>query len=155
MNKKEHRVMTAKFKATALVLALGMMSGGCSLLAEYRTLHRETVTNDRGHVVGHREVLRYNGSDERVLRVSLYTPRLNDAGMVIGYEERTRSGAIIRDLQGNHIGNRFRDLRSRGTNPDSMGVTVVFSAPARERVSLAASPESREALRLAAARPAR
>ena len=147
--------MTTKSAAAVLVLALGLASGGCSLLSEYRTVHKEGVTNERGHLVGHREVLRYNGSDERVLRVSLYTPRLNDDGAVIGYEERTRSGGIIRDLQGNHIGNRFKDLRSRGTNPDSAGVTVVFNAPAREHVSLAARPESQETLRVAAARPLR
>ncbi|MBI4088601.1 hypothetical protein HY415_00730 [Candidatus Kaiserbacteria bacterium] len=120
------------------VLAFGLASGGCSLLAEYRVIDEVALVNDRGHVVGHREVLRYNGSDERVLRVSLYTPRLSDEGTVIGYEERTRNGAIIRDLAGTPVGNRFKDLRSRGTNPDSTGVTVVFVAPPRERVSLAA-----------------
>ena len=124
-----------------LVLVASFAVSGCSLLAEYRPVDAkkgpELVVNERGHVVGHREVLRLNGSDERVLRVSLYTPRLNDDGRVVGYEERTRSGAIIRDLQGSHIGNRFKDLRSRGTNPDSTGVTVVFNAPAREHVSLA------------------
>lgn len=148
--------MTTKSIATALVLAFGFASGGCSLLSEYRTIDKVALTNDRGHIVGHREVLRYNGSDERIMRVALYTPRLNDQGMVVGYEERTRSGAVIRDLNGNHIGNRFKDLRSRGTNPDSTGVTVVFSAPERARVSLAAArTEFQEAIRLAAAKPVR
>ena len=123
-----------------LVLAFSFASGGCSLFTEYRVVgQQEKIVNERGHVVGHREVLRYNGSDERIIRVAQYIPRMNDAGAVIGYEERTRSGAIIRDLAGNHIGNRFKDLRSRGTNPGNAGVTVVFNAaPERERASLAA-----------------
>lgn len=129
-----------KFLRLLVLAAFGLASGGCSLLAEYRPMgDKELVINKRGHVVGHRQVVRHDGS-EPMLRVTLYTPRLNDDGKVIGYEERTRSGAVIRDLAGNHIGNRFSDLRSRGTNPGNTGITVVFGpAEPRERISLAAA----------------
>lgn len=117
----------------SLVLAaFGLASGGCSLLGEYRPVgSREAVVNDRGHVVGHREIVRLKGSDERAVRVTLYAPRLNDDGAVVGYEEASRRGAVLLDLQGRRIGNRFVDSRSQGTNPGNRGITIVF-VPARQ-----------------------
>ncbi len=58
----------------------------------------------------------------------MFTPLRDSAGDVIGYEEETRGGALIRDLQGRLVGNRFSDLRSRNTNMRSKGVTIVIGS---------------------------
>ena len=67
-------------------------------------------------------------SGEVVAQVNMFTPLRDSAGDVIGYEEETRDGAIIRDLNGRAIGNRFADLRSRSTNTRSRGITIVIGS---------------------------
>lgn len=116
--------------SVALALGLGFGASGCSLLSEYRSVDRESIRNPQGHVVGKKETLRYNGTGEELTRIALYTPWRNQDGQIVGYEERTRGGSIIRDLKGNVIGGRWKDLRSRGTNARSEGLTLVFAAPA-------------------------
>lgn len=125
-NVKQAMAVTAR---VALVLGLGFAAGGCSLLSEYRAMDREAIRNPEGHVVGQKEVLQYRGTGEELTRIALYTPWRSQDGTIVGYEERTRSGSVIRDLQGKVIGSRWKDLRSRATNR-SEGVSVVFSAPA-------------------------
>jgi hypothetical protein len=112
-----------------LLLGLGFGAGGCSLLSEYRSVEQEPIRNPQGHVVGKRETLRYNGTGEELTRFALYEPWRNQDGKVVGYEERTRGGSIIRDLKGNVIGGRWKDLRSRGTNARSRGLVLVFVVP--------------------------
>jgi hypothetical protein len=55
-------------------------------------------------------------------------PRLNEKGDVVGYEEPTPPrGTVLRGLDGRRVGLRYRDLRSRGTNPGGEGFTVIIS----------------------------
>jgi hypothetical protein len=116
----------------ALVLGLGIAAGGCSLLSEYRMMDREAIRNPDGHVVGQKEILKYRGTGEELTRIALFTPWRDSDGRIVGYEERTRSGSVIRDLHGNVIGARWKDLRSRATNRNE-GVAVVFATPAMRR----------------------
>lgn len=111
----------------ALVLALGFAAGGCSLLSDFRAMNRAPIHNPEGHVVGQKEVLQYRGTGEELTRIALYTPWRNLDGQIVGYEEQTRSGSVIRDLKGNVIGARWKDLRSRATNRNE-GISVVFAA---------------------------
>jgi hypothetical protein len=59
---------------------------------------------------------------------------------LVGYEEQSRGGAIIRDTYGRAIGARFADLRSRGTNAKNRGLTIVFR-PADAQVVAIAQPK--------------
>ena len=113
----------------AVVAGLGYIASGCSLLSEYRAIDRAAIRNPEGHVVGQKETLKYRGTGEEMTRIAIYTPWRGQDGQIAGYEERTSSGSVIRDLQGNVIGSRWRDLRSRGTNRNE-GFAVVMSAPA-------------------------
>ena len=54
------------------------------------------------------------------LRVVLTRPMRSESGEIIGYEEQSRGGAIIRDINGRSIGSKFTDLRSRKS------LTIVF-----------------------------
>jgi hypothetical protein len=116
----------------ALIAGLAYIAGGCSLLSEYRAVDTSAIRNPDGHVVGQKETLKYRGTGEEMTRIALYTPWRNQDGKIAGYEERTGSGSVIRDLQGNVIGSRWKDLRSRGTNR-SEGIAVVFSTPASRK----------------------
>jgi len=96
-----------------LVVAAGLAAGGCTTLTDYGSGRKEAVRNDQGYVIGHKELLRNEQTGEVIAQVSLYTPVLDNAGALIGYEEQARGGSIIRDLEGRSIGGRFSDLRSR------------------------------------------
>ena len=78
--------------------------------------------NDKGHVVGERESLRNARTGETIQRVELYVMLLNSEGQLIGYEQLLKSGSIVRDSEGNPIGARYIDLRSR--NP--AGVLILY-----------------------------
>ncbi len=56
----------------------------------------------------------------------LYSPRVNERGETVGYEERIVGGAVLRNLDGRAIGERWVDMRSRGSNPASGGLAIVF-----------------------------
>src|SRR5512144_1760361 len=88
-------------------------AGGCSTMSDYGSVRKESVRNEQGHLIGYREVLRNNETGEVIAQVQLFTPRFNEEGVLVGYEERAKGGAIIRDLDGQLIGGRFNDLRSR------------------------------------------
>jgi hypothetical protein len=127
------------------VVVLGLAAGGCSSLPELRTVSRQLLTNEQGHVVGHRELVRHAGSDRTAVRVARYTPRLDEQGRVIGYEEPTAGGgAYLRDLQGKRVGVRHVDLRSYATNPHSPGLTIVLRPREPERLTLVTRPEARQ-----------
>ncbi len=128
---RERKRIFARRAALAVACALG--AGGCSLLSEYRLADREPIRNREGHVVGHKETLHDRGRGETLARISLYTPWRNLEGEIVGYEERTRGGSVIRDLHGNVIGGRWKDLRSRATNPHNEGIAVVFRPPVPRR----------------------
>ena len=110
----------------ALVAGLGL--GGCATTDEFGSAGRQALRNGQGHVVGYKDILRNKKSGEVVAQVHMFVPLRDNAGDLIGYEEETRDGAIVRDLQGRAIGNRFVDLRSRSTNARSRGVTIVIGS---------------------------
>jgi YD repeat-containing protein len=114
-------MLTRKLLAAAL-LALA----GCATTADYTTVRREQFRNDEGKVVGHRELLRNKATGELVHKVELYDTLLDSEGKVIGYEQRTKTGAVAYDADGRPIGTRIVDLRSRGTNPASRGVVFMY-----------------------------
>ena len=109
-----------------LVIVASLAIGGCSTLSEYGAVRKESVRNEQGHVIGHKQLLRHERSGEIIVQVALFTPLRGDKGELVGYEESTRGGTIIRDLDGRAIGGRFTDLRSRGTNTQSKGLMIVF-----------------------------
>jgi len=74
----------------------------------------QRITNEQGHVIGHRQ------GDV----VTYYKPRVDEKGAVIGYEERVPDGTVIRSLDGRKIGVRYSDLRSRNTNSNREGISV-------------------------------
>ena len=39
-------------------------------------------------------------------------------------------GVVLRDVNGRRVGVRYNDLRSKGTNPNNDGVTVIITKPA-------------------------
>ncbi|HTP62078.1 MAG TPA: hypothetical protein VMJ14_08340 [Burkholderiales bacterium] len=82
-------------------------------MSDYGSVRRESVRNEQGVVVGYKEMLRNERTGEVIAQVQLFTPMLDAAGEIVGYEEQTKNGAIIRDLEGRSIGGRFTDLRSR------------------------------------------
>jgi hypothetical protein len=120
--------------ARTLILAAAVALGGCSTLSDFGPisksgpLTRKAVKNDQGHVVGYKQMLRNPDTGEVVAQVNLYTPIIGDSGAIVGYEEPSRGGAIIRDLAGHSIGGRFSDLRGRSVNTNSKGYTLVVRA---------------------------
>jgi len=112
--------MTTKALILAASCAALLAMGGCSTLSDYGSVRKESVRNEQGHLVGYREVLRNERTGEVIAQVQLFTPMYNDSGALVGYEERAKGGAIIRDLDGQLIGGRFSDLRSR------KGLTIVM-----------------------------
>jgi hypothetical protein len=104
----------------ALVLA------GCTSV-DYHYVSSQPVTNEKGHVIGQKELLSDARTGELVERVTLFNPRLDARGIVIGYEEPMPSGTVLRGLDGKRVGVRYMDLRSRGTNPRSEPVTVIVT----------------------------
>jgi len=110
-------------KKTTLVLALSLAVFGCST-PEFKSVSTHALKNERGHVIGHKEVLRDVRSGQDVEQITLYIPRIGERGEIVGYEEPITGGAILRDLDGRRTGARYVDLRSRGTNPYSEGLTI-------------------------------
>jgi len=118
---------------TALLAAFVVAGAGCSTIeSDYRRVGMQPLKNAQGHVIGHKEVLRANG--ERVTRIALYVPRVED-GKVVGYEERIRGGTVLRSLDGRRMGGRFVDLRSQGTNPGNKGLMIIVHAKPAEVVA--------------------
>ncbi len=107
-------------------------------MMEYKPLGKETLKNSQGHVIGYRERLCDCAAGEELDRVVLFTPRLTEAGNVIGYEEKIKHGEVLWNLRGKRIGSRYVDLRSRGTNARHAGLTIVFRSSAEaERLAVA------------------
>jgi len=127
--------------ARAWIIAACLTLGGCSTMSDFGTsLRKESLRNDQGHVIGYKNMLRNEQTGEVLARVQLYTPMRSESGEIYGYEEQARDGSIIRDLEGRSIGGRFSDLRSRGTNAKSRGLTIVFR-PADTPQVAAAQPK--------------
>ena len=112
----------------ALLVGACLALGGCTTLTDFGvSVRKESLTNEQGHVVGYKELLRNSQTGEVIAQVAMYTPVFGSGGELMGYEEHTKDGnAIIRDINGRAIGSRFSDLRSRSTNSKSKGVMIVF-----------------------------
>jgi hypothetical protein len=126
-----------------LIIAACFLIGGCSTLTDYGVVRKDALKNDQGHVIGYKEMLRNERTGEVMAQIALYTPMLADSGEVVGYEEQSRDGAIIRGVDGRAIGARFSDLRSRGTNAKNKGLTIVFRPADAPKVALS-QPKLRE-----------
>lgn len=109
-----------------MITAASLAIGGCSTVVEYGSVRKESLVNEQGHVVGYKEILRNTATGETLAQVAYFKPVLGAAGELIGYEEQTKDGALIRDFNGRAIGSRWSDMRSRSTNARSRGITVVF-----------------------------
>lgn len=133
-------------KKTALILALGLAAGGCTHLStpsgKLQALGREDLKNLQGHVIGYKEVTRDAATGERITRISLYVPRLDDRGRIIGYEERVRGGSVLHDVHGKKVGGRFDDVRSR------KNLTIVV-LPREDRLAAVSAPSIDELIRIA------
>ncbi len=137
-----------RLTTTITILALVMLAAGCSTV-ELKPLGTEVLRNAQGHVIGQKETLCDCRSGEKLARIALYLPRVDERGEVIGYEELVRGGSVLRDLNGRRIGGRWVDLRSRASNPYNKGLTIlVYSQPA-QRAAMAAAPSIDELIRLA------
>ena len=112
--------------ARTLIAAAALALAGCATPDNLTSLQKEFFRNDQGKVVGHRESLRNERTGELVHQVEIYSVLLGADGKVVGYEERVEGGTILRDDQGNPIGARFVDLRSRGTNMRTEGVLFIY-----------------------------
>ena len=110
----------------ALVLAAGLALGGCATVNEFGTSGRQNVVDAQGNVAGYKQMLRNKRTGEVAAQVRMFTPIHNDVGDLVGYEEQTQDGAIIRDLNGRQVGARFQDIRSRSSNSRSRGITVII-----------------------------
>ena len=119
-----------------LLVAACFLIGGCSTLTDYGVVRKDALRNDQGYVIGYKEMLRNEQTGEVMVQVALYTPMLGDNGEVVGYEEQSKDGAIIRNVDGRPIGARFSDLRSRGTNARNKGLTIVFRPADVQKVAL-------------------
>ena len=115
------------------LLALALAAGGCSTL-EQQQLGKESLKNSQGHVIGYKE--RLNADGEVLDRVTFFTPRLSERGTVVAYEERIKGGVVLWDLKGKRIGSRYVDLRSRGSNAQNSGLTIVFRPREAEHLAV-------------------
>ena len=113
---------------TLVILAAGFALSGCATVNEFGSTGKQNVTDAQGNVAGFKQLLRNERTGEVAAQVRMFAPIHNDVGDLIGYEEHTQDGAIIRDLDGRQVGARFQDARSRGTNARSKGITVIIGA---------------------------
>ncbi len=120
-----------KASTITIVLALASLAGGCTTV-EMKQMGTETLRNAQGHVIGQKEVLCDCRNGERITRATLFSPRFDEQGTLVGYEEKIgRGDVVLRDLNGRRIGSRWIDVRSRANNPHTKGLTIiVYSQPA-------------------------
>ncbi len=97
----------------------------CASDTSHVSVKKEFFTDAKGHVVGERETLRHASTGETFERVEMFTVLHSADGTPIAYEQRVPNGSIVRDSEGNPIGWRTIDLRSRGSNPQG-GSTIII-----------------------------
>ena len=132
--------MTTRALGLATCLAALLAAGGCSTLSDFGSVRKESVRNEQGYIIGYKEMLRNERTGEVIAQVHLYEPMLDESGAVVGYEEKAAGGSIIRDRDGNIIGGRFADLRSRGTNSRSRGLLIVMRPADSEPLAVSRPP---------------
>ena len=129
----------------ALILAASLAAlfaaGGCSTLSDYGSVRKEAVRNEQGYTIGYKEMLRNEQTGEVIAQVQFFTQMLDDSGALVGYEEKAKSGSIIRDLEGRIIGGRFADLRSRGTNARTRGLMIVMRPADSQPLAVLSRPK--------------
>src|SRR5882672_10760246 len=110
---------------SATLMAFGvLLLAACAGTAPAQRV-TQPITNGQGHVIGHRQLLKDPASGQEREVVTYYTPRVDQKGVVVGYEERVPEGAVIRSVDGRKIGVRYSDLRSRAYNPNKDGISIV------------------------------
>ena len=118
-------------KTRVLIIAACFAIGGCTTMSDFGTsVRKESLRNEQGHVIGYKDMLRNEQTGEMIAQVQLYTPVRSESGELLGYEEQTRGGAIIRDVNGRVIGSKFSDLRSRKS------LTIVFRPADAQQVAV-------------------
>jgi hypothetical protein len=135
-------------KRTALILALGLAAGGCSVI-DTKPVAREDLKNAQGHVIGYKDIMRDSRTGEELAQIMLFVPRVDERGEIVGYEKRVRGGTVLHDLNGRRIGARWLNVRSRGTNPQSKGLLIMVRGKESERASVAQAPSIEELIQLA------
>jgi len=118
-------------KPITAVLSVAFLASACSTVEYQYVGGRQSLKNEQGHVVGQKEMLRDPRTGEQFEQVTYFTPRKDEKGAVVGYEEPLPPGVVLRGLDGRRVGVRYTDLRSRGTNPRSDGVTVIVNPAER------------------------
>ncbi len=123
--------MNMKKTSLPLLFLAASLTAACGTSKEYRYAKGgpEQIKNEQGHVVGIKEMLRDPSTGEMYENIVYFTPRRDESGKIIGYEEPLAPGVVLRDLNGRRVGVRYSDLRSRGTNPNNEGVTVIITKP--------------------------
>jgi hypothetical protein len=105
---------------SATLLALGLLLLTACAGSPPAQRGTQPITNEQGHVIGHSQ-----GE-----AVTYYTPRMDQRGVVVGYEEQVPEGAVIRSLDGRKIGVRYSDLRSRNYNANKSGISIMVPSAA-------------------------
>src|SRR5260370_13947790 len=103
--RKRGKVAPMRLTTTITILALVMLAAGCSTV-ELKPLGTEVLRNAQGHVIGQKETLCDCRSGEKLARIALYLPRVDERGEGVGYEELVRGGSVLRDLNGRPNGGR-------------------------------------------------
>lgn len=120
---------------TLMILTASFAIGGCSTMGgDFTPTGRQAMKNAEGHVVGYKQMLRNQETGEVSAQVQLFTPVKNAQGEIVAYEERSGENSIIRGVDGRQIGTRFNDVRSRGTNAKSKGITLIIGSLDTRRV---------------------
>ena len=116
---------------STLLHALGIsVLTACAGTAPPNDVRREPITDELGHVIGHKSLVSDPENGEKVQVSTYYLPRYDNKGNVVGYDEPVPEGVVIRSLEGRRIGVRRHDLRSRAQNPSNEGVSIIV-APER------------------------
>src|SRR5690349_10822281 len=100
-------------RLNVVLVAASLLMGGCSTLSDLGVVRKEGLRNEEGHLVGYKQLMRNDRTGEVIAQVQMFTPVRGADGSLVGYEEQVRDGAVIRDVNGRPVGNRFADLRSR------------------------------------------
>jgi hypothetical protein len=109
----------------ARLLAFGVsFLAACAARVAPEQPDTEWITDAQGRVIGHKMLVKDTATGEERERAVYYVPRYDEKGQVVAYEESVPDGVIIRAPDGKKIGVRYRDLRTRGSNPSGGGVTI-------------------------------
>lgn len=112
--------------ARTLIAAAALLLAGCATRDDFASLSKDFVKDDKGNVVGEIEKMRNARTGEIVERIEVFVVLQDASGNVLGYEQRLKDGSIVRDAEGNPIGARYIDLRSRGSNPQGSGLLLLL-----------------------------